>query len=188
MATREAKQEALLKSIDHLVPSRSNLEPMASNNNLLHQKQIRLVRSLVDASEVLIPVELPERPAEAIQDPLRLSEFPEGSISTVEADFASLTRRRETSPGSPRESRHPEELRDSSGSPQSDASRHSDDSVVIVGDIFAAPTGLKFSLEGIPNVKNAGGVFHFKPVDETVDFGSAFDRYGRPTGQQSASG
>jgi hypothetical protein len=143
---------------------------MASSSPL---QQVRLVRdhfdasvSILDAHEVLIPVELPERPAEAVSDPLRLSEFPTSSIETVEADFASLTRRRETSPGSPLESRHPGDLRDLSGSPQSDISRHSEDSVIIVGDIFAAPTGLKFSLEGIPNVKNAGGVLYSKLIDQ----------------------
>ena len=162
----------------------SNSGPNTLLENILHLPG-EIKAAIISDGRELIPVQLPDSPASSPTPPassfehsssFRLSEISE--ITGVSPNPIPL----KLHAGSPlqtfRRSRVPSE---SPGSPRSDFSRNSEESIIIVGDTFSAPMNLQFSVDGSPHIRDAGGQF---PEVTVIRLGSqilAFDRYSYST-------
>jgi hypothetical protein len=111
---------------------------------------------LLGSSQRLIPVQLPERPVST--SGLHSTLAPPSQTTSRELLTAlNIRRAHSSSPGVyPRRSRF-DVCPPSPSSPLSELSRHSDESVLIVGDMFSAPTRLKISPESAARFTDAGG-------------------------------
>lgn len=132
------------------------MAPSSGSNSLLDTlgglpEQIQA--AIIGDGRALIPVQLPDTPT---PPPTRSNELPITPQPIITSYLIESTKPHPTC-GSPlqvpRESKAPSE---SPGSPRSDFSRNSEDSIIIVGDTFSAPANLQFSVDNSPHVRDAG--------------------------------
>lgn len=111
---------------------------------------------ILGSSQRLIPVQLPERPVSTSGVQSTLAPPTLINLDDTISGF-NIRRAHSSSPGAYSRRTRIEACPPSPGSPLSELSRHSEESILIVGDTFSAPTRLRISLESAAHFTNAGG-------------------------------
>ncbi|KIM26876.1 hypothetical protein M408DRAFT_24904 [Serendipita vermifera MAFF 305830] len=150
--------------------------PPSSGSNMLFEslealpEQIRA--SVIRREKELIPVQLPDTPT----PPEGTTGLPVISRSTI-VDTSVMNTSLHLTPSSPlniiRQSRAPSE---SPGSPRSDFSKNSEESVIIIGDTFSAPANLQFSIDHSPHVRDAGALDRYSQSVNQAQSNSSWRR------------